>query len=150
MEAVVFSGTDGEVFSVGPSRMRMLARSPAHPIAITDNTVPPGFPGPLRHRHTWMTDIFYVLEGELAFRIGDEQQVVGPGGFILLPPGVVHTFSNPGASVARFLNIYHPSGNEHYLVEVAERAATGRSASPEEMAEIASRYDFVFESRPLP
>jgi len=47
MEAVVFGSTEGEVFSVGPSRMRMLAQSPAHPIAITDNTVPPGFPGPL-------------------------------------------------------------------------------------------------------
>ena len=150
METEVFGSTDGEVFSVGPSRMRLLAQSPAHPIAITDNTVPPGFAGPLRHRHTVMTDIFYVLEGELAFRIGDEQQVVGPGGFVLVPPGVVHTFSNPGASVARFLNIYHPSGNEHYLVEVSERAATGRSTSPEEMAEIASRYDFEFEFEPRP
>lgn len=95
MEAVVFSGSDGEEFSVGSSRMRMLAQSPVHTIAITDNTVPPGFPGPLRHRHTEMTDIFHVLEGELNFGVGDEQQVVGAGGFVLVPPGMLHTFSNP-------------------------------------------------------
>ena len=97
--------------------LRLLAQSPDQPIAVTDNTVPPGFPGPVRHRHAQMTDIFYVLEGELAFDLGGERRTLGPGSFVLVPPGVVHTFANRGAIPARFLNIYQPAGNEQYLKE---------------------------------
>ncbi len=89
-----------------------------------------------------MIDVFYVLEGELAFDLGGERHVVGPGAFVLVPPGVVHTFSNPGTVPARFLNIYQPAGNEQYLKEALKRMAAGRPWSPAEMAEVASRYDF--------
>jgi hypothetical protein len=51
MEPIVFAETDGEVYDTGAVRLRLLAQSPGQPIAITDNTVPPGFPGPVRHRH---------------------------------------------------------------------------------------------------
>ena len=34
-----------------------------------------------------MTDIFFVIEGELLFDLGDEQQTLGPGSFVLVPPG---------------------------------------------------------------
>lgn len=142
MEAVVFEDAEGEVFGAGPNRVRFLAQSPGQPVAVMDSTVPPGFPGPVRHRHARMTDVFYVLEGTLAFHLGDERRLLGPGSFVLVPPGVVHTFANPGPEPARFLNIYQPAGNEHYVKEVAERIAAGRPPSPAEMAEIAARYDF--------
>jgi mannose-6-phosphate isomerase-like protein (cupin superfamily) len=105
MEPIVFDAAGGDVIDAGSTRLRLLAQSPGHPIAVTDNVVPPGFPGPVRHRHARMTDIFYVLEGELTFDIGDERRTLGPGSFVLVPPGVAHTFSNPGATPAKFLNI---------------------------------------------
>lgn len=37
---------------------------------------------------------------------------------------------------------YQPAGNEHYLKELGQLAATGSPPSPEVMADIASRYDF--------
>jgi hypothetical protein len=67
MDPIVFADSEGEVYDTGAVRLRLLAQSPDQPIAITDNTVPPGFPGPVRHRHDQMTDIFYALEGELTF-----------------------------------------------------------------------------------
>ena len=142
MEAIVFGNTEGEVYDAGAVKMRVLAQSPDQPLAVTDNTVPPGFPGPVKHRHARMTDVFYVLEGELAFDLGGERRVLGPGSFVLVPPGVVHTFANPGPTPARFLNIYQPAGNEQYLKEAVKRMAEGRPWSPAEMAEVASRYDF--------
>ena len=142
MEPIVFAETEGEVYDTGPVRLRLLAQSPDQPIAITDNTVPPGFPGPVRHRHARMTDIFYVLEGELTFDLGGERRVLGPSGFVLVPPGVVHTFANPGPAPARVLNIQQPAGLEQYLKEAFRRMAEGHPWSPAEMAEIASRYDF--------
>ncbi|MEJ7837895.1 MAG: cupin domain-containing protein, partial [Thermomicrobiales bacterium] len=141
----VLNDGEGEVFGGDAYHLRFLAQSPEHPIAITENAVPPGFPGPVRHRHEQMTDIFYVLAGTMKLHIGDERQVLGPGGFALVPPGVVHTFSNDGDAPVRFLNIFQPSGNEHYLKEVGRRVAAGSPPSRAQMAEIASRYDFVPE-----
>ena len=145
MDPIVFAATDGEVYDTGAVRLRLLAQSPDQPVAITDNVVPPGFPGPVRHRHAQMTDIFYVLEGEMAFELEGEWRVLGPGSFVLVPPGVVHTFANHGSVPARFLNIYQPSGNEQYLKEAVKRMVEGQPWSPVEMAEVASHYDFVPE-----
>ena len=51
---------------------------------------PPGFPGPVRHRHAQMTDVFYVLEGELTFDLGGEQRSLGAGSFVLVPETRLH------------------------------------------------------------
>jgi oxalate decarboxylase/phosphoglucose isomerase-like protein (cupin superfamily) len=62
---------------------------------------------------------------------------------VLVPPGVAHTFANPGPAPARFLNIFQPAGLEQSLKEAITRMAQeGRPWSPAEMAEVASRYDF--------
>src|SRR5215216_5057330 len=147
MEPTVFEDGEGELYDAGALRLRVLAQSPDHPVAITDSVVPPGFPGPVRHRHAEMTDIFYVLEGELAFDLEGEWRSLGPGSFVLVPPGVVHTFANRGSAPARFLNIYQPSGNEQYLKEAAKRMVDGHPWSPAEMAEVAAQYDFEAEQR---
>jgi quercetin dioxygenase-like cupin family protein len=146
MEPIVVAETEGEVYDTGALRLRLLAQSPDQPIAVTDSTVPPGFPGPVRHRHAQMTDIFYVLEGELAFDLDGKWRVLGPGSFVLVPPGVAHTFANRGPAPARVLNILQPAGLEQYLKEAIKRMADGHPWSPAEMAEIAARYDF----EPLP
>ena len=143
MEPVIHEkAADGEVYDTGSIRLRVLAQAPDHPIAITDNTVPPGFPGPVRHRHRMMTDIFYVLEGELAFELAGDWYVLGPGAFVLVPPGLAHSFTNRGSVPARILNIQQPSGLEQYLKEAVKRMTEGHPWSPEEMAEIAVQYDF--------
>ena len=142
MDAIVYGPADGEAVGAGPNRVRFLAQAPDQPLAVIDCTVPPGFPGPVRHRHARMTDVFYVLEGTLAFDLGGERRLLGPGAFVLVPPGVAHTFANPGREPARFLNIYQRAGLERYVKEVAVRMAAGRPPAPAEMAEIAARYDF--------
>ena len=80
--------------------------------------------------------MFYILEGELAFDLAGEQHVLGPGAFVLVPLGVVHTFANPGLAPVRFLNILQPAGLEQFLKEAVQRMATGHPWSPAEMAEI--------------
>ena len=59
----------------------------------------------------------------------------------VVPPGVVHTFANPGSSPVRFLEILQPAGNEQFFKEAVQRMAAG-PWSPAEMAEMAARYDF--------
>jgi mannose-6-phosphate isomerase-like protein (cupin superfamily) len=69
----------------------------------------PGF-GPIDpHVHHDHIDSFYVLEGEVELRIGDETVRAGPGAYFAAPPEVVHGFSIPGPATARFLNMHAPA-----------------------------------------
>jgi mannose-6-phosphate isomerase-like protein (cupin superfamily) len=56
------------------------------------------------HEHSDEDDAFFVLDGELTFR------VAAPGTFVLVPPRVRHTFANRGDTVVRMLNIHAPAG----------------------------------------
>ena len=51
-----------------------------------------------------------VIEGELTFSVEDEVVVAGPGTFVLVPPGLQHTFRNDGDTVVRMVNIHAPAG----------------------------------------
>jgi quercetin dioxygenase-like cupin family protein len=85
----------------------------AHPeVAITWSRYAPGEAGPDPHVHRGHTDAFYVLEGELTFGVGpDVARIrVGPGGFVAVPPNVVHTFTNDGSAEARWLNFHAADG----------------------------------------
>lgn len=143
MNATILDEGDGAILRSGPYQLGFLAQSPDQPIAITESSVLPHFPGSVRHRHVHMTDIFYVLEGALTLHVNGGEHLLEPGGFALVPSGVVHTFSNDGNVPASFLSIYQPSGNEQYLKEVGQRIAAGSPPSKAGMAAIAARYDFV-------
>lgn len=108
---------------------------------LAESTIPPGFPGPPPHTHETLTDMFYVLEGTLTFHLGDDSRTAGPGTFVCVPPGEVHTFSNASDRPVRLLNFSTPSGWERYMRELA---AAGRQGplTPETIGELASRHDF--------
>ena len=73
-------------------------------------TVQPHADGPPIHAHAHEDDSFYVLEGELTIVEDDDETVVGPGTFVLVPPGVRHTFANRSDAVVRMLNVHAPAG----------------------------------------
>jgi quercetin dioxygenase-like cupin family protein len=54
-------------------------------------TQPPGIATPL-HRHTREAEAFYVLDGTITYRAGDELFELTEGSFIFLPRGVPHAF----------------------------------------------------------
>ncbi len=66
--------------------------------------------GPPAHVHGDEDDSFFMLEGELVFIVDDDEVVAGPGTFVLVPPGVSHTFANRTDEVARFVNVHAPAG----------------------------------------
>jgi quercetin dioxygenase-like cupin family protein len=63
------------------------------------------------HIHRRHVDAFYVVEGELTFRLGaDREPVAAPAGtFALVPPNVVHSFDNDSDGTTRWLNFHAPS-----------------------------------------
>jgi mannose-6-phosphate isomerase-like protein (cupin superfamily) len=73
-------------------------------------TMQPHRHGPEAHVHPDEDDAFYVLEGELTFTVDGEDVVAEAGTFVLVPPGVPHTFGNRSARVTRVLNVHAPAG----------------------------------------
>ena len=91
--------------------IEFLARSedtPRFNLAIV--TIEPHREGPAAHIHAVEDDSFYILEGELTFTVDGEEIVAGAGTFVLVPPGVRHTFANRGDTVVRFINVHAPGG----------------------------------------
>lgn len=78
--------------------------------SVHDNTIPPGSPGPRPHLHRDHEEAFYVLEGELTVRVGTRTIKAPAGSFVVVPRGVVHQPSNPGAEPSRVLLVFSPGG----------------------------------------
>src|SRR3712207_6312799 len=107
---------------------------------VGEFTAEGGFAGPRPHLHRRHEELFYVLEGEFDFFVGDRVVRLGPGSFVNVPPGVVHGFRNPGLAPARWLGIYSPGGLDRNFEEVMALAVEGR-LSDEAMRELRLRYD---------
>ena len=138
-DVVVRGPGEGELLELGPNTLLMKAE-----VGDGDGTFYLGkmtlarFPGPPPHVHERHLDSFYVLDGTLTLRIGDETVEAKAGSYAVVPPGNVHTFSNAGEPV-RALNIMGPGGFEQYLKE----AAAAGTSDPRALGEIAARYDFT-------
>jgi mannose-6-phosphate isomerase-like protein (cupin superfamily) len=143
-EAVIRQEGEGERQAAGGSSAVIIKASgeeTAGSFFLSEPTIDPGFPGPPPPRHERLHDMFYVLDGVLTMRLGDDTRELGPGTFVCVPPGVTHTFSNTSDAPVRFLNFNTPAGWENYMRDLGEAAKAG-PLTPDVIGRIASRYDF--------
>ena len=96
--------------------------------AVAELTAGPEF-GPPPHIHQQSDEDFYILDGTFDFSLAGQAFTAGPGAFVHLPKGVVHTHCAGGGTSARALVIHSPAGVERFIEE-AGRLATDPSASP--------------------
>jgi quercetin dioxygenase-like cupin family protein len=95
---------------------------------LVESLIAPGAAPPL-HVHYQEDEAFYVLEGELTFRCGDETTRATAGSFVFLPRGVPHGFVVESDTPVRMLTLLVPGGGEHIFVE-AGRPAEGPGLPP--------------------
>jgi quercetin dioxygenase-like cupin family protein len=98
--------------------------------------------GPPRHVHTREDEMFYVLDGDVEFTLGENTVVAGPGDFVNVPRGTVHCFRNTGAETARIILTFTPAGIERWFEETLERAPNEVTDEdvPDNADEVAARY----------
>jgi hypothetical protein len=75
---------------------------------------PPRYVAPL-HIHHEDDEAWYVLEGTLAFRLGDEEVEAPAGAAVLAERGTAHTYWNPRPEPARYVLAMTP--RIHALIE---------------------------------
>ncbi len=125
--------------------------------AVVELRVPPKrgmFGSP--HAHPHEVKSIYVLEGTMTLLLGDEEVDAGPGAFAAIPRGVVHGFSNNGATEAKALVIYSPAGFEQFIADAGEPAQHGgfppdTSGPPADRTKLrAARAKFAIDSHAPP
>jgi quercetin dioxygenase-like cupin family protein len=123
-------------------------------IGFIEATGPPGY-GPPRHIHRSHDELFYVLEGEFLFLVGERQVSALPGSFVFIPRGTVHAAKAIGTESGKVLIAYIPGGLEHSFEEFAQlRTEQGEEANRSTdrgrtVAEINAKYDSEFVGPPL-
>jgi len=106
---------------------------------VMEALVPPGG-GPPPHIHRREDETFYLIDGEVEFRLGDETIAAGPGDFVNVPRGTVHRFRNAGTETARMVLTFTPAGIERFFEETLEPAPNGAQDPPDNIDEVAERY----------
>jgi quercetin dioxygenase-like cupin family protein len=122
-------------------------------------TQPPGIATPL-HRHTREAEAWFVLEGRVDYRAGEDVHELSGGAFIYLPLGLPHAFRVRGTSPARILALTAPGGLMGLYDEVGVPAAgmhvpqEGEGLSMEEEIgrwnEVGPRYGLEVVGPPIP
>ena len=131
----------GDVF-VGPRdlyRFLVTSEETAGAYFAMEALVAPGG-GPPPHIHTREDETFYVLDGVVEFRLGDELITEGPGDYVSVPRGVVHNFHNPSDQISRLILTFTPGGMEQFFLETLEPAADMDVPIPDNLDAVAARY----------
>ena len=107
---IVVAVEDGSAASDRPERT-VRALSEHELLDVTWSRYDAGQPGPDLHVHHEHVDAFFVVDGELRFRVGPAAAPVQapPGTLVIVPPQVIHTFDNVSDRTARWLNFHAPS-----------------------------------------
>lgn len=71
------------------------------------------------HVHRREDEAFYVLEGRVTFRVGEETYEAGPGSFVFGPRGVPHGYT-VNTPTARLLMLFSPAGFEGFIRATSE------------------------------
>jgi quercetin dioxygenase-like cupin family protein len=135
---------EGKTYPFGDGRITIKVRGDdtENKYDILEFTAPPGFEAP-PHVHQRTEQAYYVLEGELEFKL-NEQTVRGRAGdLVRVPTGVSHAVSNPTKVWAKGLEVRTPGGVEKMFEERAQAFPPGAPIDQERMDAIMRRYDMI-------
>ena len=149
--SLVLGPAEGEALWFGGTltMVKAAAKQTAGAYSLIEDLAPNGEGTPL-HRHREDDEAFYVLEGELTFRLKDELFTRKQGELAFAPRGVPHTFANPGDADARTLIVCTPAGFERYFEELARVLPAGGLPDLVRISEIAGRYGLTLRMERVP
>jgi mannose-6-phosphate isomerase-like protein (cupin superfamily) len=115
---------------------------------VMEMTLPVGSAAPL-HVHDDLDDTWYILDGTMVVRCGDDVSVVGAGHWVSMPRGVPHTFRVIGDREAKIL-LVHDNATFRDLIRDLGVPAGARTVpphpvfpSPDELARVAACHDLT-------
>jgi mannose-6-phosphate isomerase-like protein (cupin superfamily) len=89
---------------------------------VLEMTLPVGH-APALHIHDTLDDNWYVLQGQMAARCGDDEFLIESGCWVSMPRGVPHGFRVVGDQAARILVVHDSSTFRDFVRELSAPAA---------------------------
>jgi quercetin dioxygenase-like cupin family protein len=132
------AGAEGYLGSIGVV-FKLWGKDTGGAVSIVEHPFPVGALVP-PHLHTREDEYSIVTEGEIGFRSGDREVLLGAGGYITKPRGEMHTMWNAGPTQARMIEVISPAGFEHFFRELAEIVAAGPPPTTDTVPSLAARY----------
>lgn len=129
----------GRMLRVGPVELHVKAAlETGHELlGCFQSRMPPGGGFPFPHLHDEYEEVFYVLEGEIEYLLGDRWTAAPVGTTISVPRGVVHAFRNSTHTAAGHLVVHAPAAALQMIEELGQ-------APREEWAAILERHHSRF------
>jgi quercetin dioxygenase-like cupin family protein len=107
----------------------------------------PGGRVPSSHAHPQQSERFTVVDGLMRFRVSGRGVTLRPGESILVPPGQVHSFANPGELTAHVMVETRPALGMEDLLETAAAMARGTLRSARLLPSVPRPHELVLFMR---
>ncbi|HKR88467.1 MAG TPA: cupin domain-containing protein [Phenylobacterium sp.] len=122
-------------------RLALASEESAGAVQVCHTTLLPGIGAPMHHQPQ-EDELWFVVEGEFVWTVGNLKQTVRTGGFAYIPRNTTHAFENVTDRPAVMFAINMPGGHERGFMAAAKMRAGGR---PNEQVRAAlADYDFHF------
>ena len=109
-------------------------------LAVIEAHLAPHSGGTPLHINTLEDENYYVVEGTLTFRLGEETREAPAGTYVHIPKGAVHTHWNATAEPVRLLGFPAPAGFETFFADLAELMAS-MPPGPPDMSRMGAIYE---------
>jgi mannose-6-phosphate isomerase-like protein (cupin superfamily) len=95
------------------------------------------------HVHENEDELFYVIDGDHVFTVGDEEFRACPGAVVFAPRRLPHAHRRLVPRVGRFLTMVSPAGFEGFFRELSAAEAAG-GAGPEAYESASKKYGITW------
>ena len=143
MHQEIIRNGEGENYNYSQDHcfVKLSSRGNNGELCFVEDTLKPDFYLP-RHHHKIMTEVFYILDGEVELIFDDETLICKPGDSITVPPNVWHAAKCEAGG--KMLSIFKQGRFDQYL----EKLSTLSDSDFEDaamMKAISAEYDIYEE-----
>ena len=103
--------------------------------------------GPVPHIQTREHEGFYIIEGQIIFKVDGHRIEAEHGTFVNVPRNVLHSFKNETNENAKMIIVLSPAGLEQFFVEAGSEVSNNSVKPPpltdeekQKLVSLASKY----------
>jgi mannose-6-phosphate isomerase-like protein (cupin superfamily) len=135
----------GETVEFGGNLMTFLAvgSDTNGAYSVAHYTAQPGSGAPL-HLHHNEVESFYILEGAMTFRLGEQRVRATANECVTIPRLTPHAFANAEDTPAKMLVILTPAGLENYFAELSALVHQPGGPTGEQIDALNEKYNLDF------
>ena len=115
---------EGEALSGGLTFKATSTETAGH-LTLAEHRMELGQGARFVHLHRDCDEAWWVLEGEVAYWLGDHTVLAPAGSFVFVPSGVAHCYWNPHPAPARVMMEWMPGGFEGFFREIRQVIEAG-------------------------